>query len=111
MNTMRSAGIWQFIPATARRYGLRVDETTDERMDPMRSAEGAAALLADLHEQFQDWRLAVAAYNAGSEKVKRAIAENGTNDPVALVKAGAISRYASAVMAAALLIHRPDVLD
>lgn len=111
MNRMRSAGIWQFIPATARHYGLRVDKTTDERLDPVRSAEAAALMLAELHEEFHDWRLAIAAYNAGPEKVRRAIAAHGTTDAVALAKAGGLSRYASSVLAAALIIHRPEILD
>jgi hypothetical protein len=111
VNPMHSAGIWQFIPQTARRYGLRVGGKEDERLDPARSAEAAAALLADLHEEFDDWRLAAAAYNAGSDAVRRAIAAEGTKDPVSLAKSGAISRYASAVMAAALLIHHPELLD
>jgi hypothetical protein len=111
VNSMHSAGIWQFIPPTARRYGLRVEGKDDERLDPVRSAEAAASLLADLHEEFGDWRLAAAAYNAGSDSVHRAIDAQGTKDPAALAKSGAISRYASSVMAAAILIHHPDLLD
>jgi peptidoglycan lytic transglycosylase D len=110
-NPMRSAGIWQFIPATARHYGLRVGGKDDERLDPVRSAEAAATMLAELHDEFGDWRLAAAAYNAGSDAVRRAIAVQGTKDPVALAKSGEISRYASSVMAAALLIHHPELLD
>ena len=110
-NPMRSAGIWQFIPSTARRYGLRVDGKDDERMDPVKSAEAAASYLADLHEEFSDWRLTAAAYNAGSAEVRRAIDAQGTKDPVALAKTGGISRYASSVMAAALLIHHPELVD
>lgn len=111
MNVMHSAGIWQFIPATARHYGLKVDDTIDERLDPVRSAEAAAAMLDDLHEEFHDWRLAIAAYNAGRDKVRKAMAAQKTSDAVALVKAGALSRYASSVLATALLIHKPDLLE
>lgn len=111
VNPMHSAGIWQFIPQTARHYGLRVSDKEDERLDPTRSAEAAAKMLAELHDEFGDWRLAAAAYNAGTDAVRRAIAAEGTKDPVALAKSGAISRYASSVMAAALLIHHPELLD
>jgi len=111
VNSMRSAGIWQFIPSTARHYGLRVDEQKDERLDPVLSAEAAATMLAELHEEFGDWRLAAAAYNAGPVALRQAIATQGTSDPAALARSGAISRYASAVMAAALVIHHPELLD
>lgn len=103
-------GLWMFIPATARVYGLRVDETVDERLDPVRETEAAVALLADLYDTYGDWRLALAGYNQGEAAVNRAITAQGTRDVWALVEAGALNGYVAEVVAAALVLRDPALI-
>jgi membrane-bound lytic murein transglycosylase D len=73
-------GMWQFMAATARRYGLRVDDWVDERLDPEKATGAAAAYFRDLHNIFGSWTLAQAAYNAGEMKVLRALRATGSKD-------------------------------
>jgi soluble lytic murein transglycosylase-like protein len=73
-------GLWQLMPDTARRYGLRVDDTQDDRIDLFRSTDAAARYLHDLYAQFGDWKLALAAYNTGEANVGSAILRAHTQD-------------------------------
>jgi len=66
-------GLWQFMPATARRFGLRIDRYVDERKDPVKSTEAAIEYLRYLHDFFGKWYLAVMAYNAGEARVVEAV--------------------------------------
>jgi soluble lytic murein transglycosylase-like protein len=73
-------GLWQLMPDTARRYGLRVDDIQDDRLDPFKATEAAARYLHDLFVQFGDWKLALAAYNTGEANVASAILRAHTQD-------------------------------
>ncbi|WP_459774854.1 lytic transglycosylase domain-containing protein [Aquifex pyrophilus] len=66
-----AAGIWQLMPFTARRYGLRVERHYDERFDPLRSTVAAVRYLRDLYEEFGNLELVLAAYNCGEGCVRR----------------------------------------
>ncbi|QID32909.1 lytic transglycosylase domain-containing protein [Pampinifervens florentissimum] len=66
-----AAGLWQFIPSTARRYGLRVDQFVDERFDVLKATDAAMRYLKDLYSMFGNWELALASYNCGENCVAR----------------------------------------
>ncbi|HEY1060297.1 MAG TPA: transglycosylase SLT domain-containing protein [Daejeonella sp.] len=72
-----AVGPWQFMYATAKGYGLVMDNYTDERKDPVKASYAAARYLFDAHARIGDWLLAIAAFNCGTGAVTRAIAKSG----------------------------------
>ena len=70
-------GMWQFMYATAKMYGLHIDSFVDERMDPFKAADAAARYLQEAYEIFGDWNLAIASYNCGAGNVNKAIRRSG----------------------------------
>ncbi|MGZ3651234.1 MAG: transglycosylase SLT domain-containing protein [Bdellovibrionota bacterium] len=87
-HSMHSAGVWQFIPSTARIFGMRVDEQVDERLDIERETDAAFRYLTANQARFGDWQLAVMAYNMGEQALDAAIAKSGTRDPWKLIGQG-----------------------
>jgi membrane-bound lytic murein transglycosylase D len=76
----RAAGLWQFMPPTAKLYHLKIDEYVDERRDLIKSTEAAAKYLSALHKRFGKWYLAAIAYNCGGGRLNHAIKKAGTDD-------------------------------
>lgn len=70
-------GLWQFMPSTGKMFQLDYDFYVDERMDPYKATDAACRYLKELHRMFDDWELALAAYNCGPGNVRRAIRKSG----------------------------------
>jgi membrane-bound lytic murein transglycosylase D len=104
-------GMWQFMEATARRYGLKVDRWVDERFDPVKATVAAAQYLGDLYGMFGHWFLALAAYNAGEARVARAIQRARTSDFWALTQTRHLpnetKRFVPQILAATVINRAP----
>jgi LysM repeat protein len=107
-----AAGLWQFVPSTARLYGLRIDRWVDERRDPEKATRAAAAYLKDLHGMFGRWYLATAAYNAGPAAIDRALQQSGARDFWTLTRKAQLSdetrNFVPKFVAVALIANEPE---
>ncbi|MDO4462342.1 MAG: transglycosylase SLT domain-containing protein [Bacteroidia bacterium] len=77
LSRVGASGLWQFMYYTGKRYGCEVTSYVDERRDPYKASLAAAKFLKDLYAIYDDWHLAIAAYNCGPGNVNRAIARSG----------------------------------
>lgn len=107
-----AVGPWQFISGTGRRYSLRIDQWADERKDPLKATVAAALYLKELSGMFNgDWYLAAAGYNAGENKILRAISMYNTNDFWELSRGSYLKRetkeYVPKLLAAAIIAKDP----
>ena len=74
---MGAVGLWKFMPATGKKYGLEINSLVDERRDPIKSTHAAAKFMNALYDVFKDWNLVIAAYNCGPGNVNKAIYRAG----------------------------------
>jgi membrane-bound lytic murein transglycosylase D len=104
-------GMWQFMEATGRRYGLVINRWLDERLDPVKSTLAAAEYLGDLYGMFGHWFLAQAGYNAGEARVGRAIQRARTSDFWALTQTRHLpdetKLFVPQILAAAVITRAP----
>jgi membrane-bound lytic murein transglycosylase D len=107
----RAVGMWQFMPATGKAYGLEINFWLDERRDPFLATDAAIAHLGDLHDRFGSWYLAAAAYNAGPGRVSRGIRSTGSDDFWDLADARVLRaetrNYVPKLLAAATIARNP----
>jgi membrane-bound lytic murein transglycosylase D len=112
VSVANAVGPWQFISGTGKRYDLRIDSWIDERRDPLKSSVAAALYLKELYGMFNnDWYLAAAGYNAGENKILRAIDMYNTRDFWEISKGGYLKRetkdYVPKLLAAAIIAKEP----
>jgi len=117
VSNKQAAGIWQFIPSTAKLYGLRVDNYIDERLDMIKSTKVAINFLNDMYKRFGKWYLAAIAYNCGEGTLQNAIKKAGTDeletliDPTKKYLPKESRIYIRKILALALLEGSDEVFD
>ncbi|MFH1035093.1 MAG: LysM peptidoglycan-binding domain-containing protein [Pseudomonadota bacterium] len=108
-----AVGPWQFIKASGVRFGLKIDYWVDERQDPIKSTHAAAKYLRELYNEFGSWYLAAAAYNAGENKIRRALSRYEASDYWTISHkqrgylANETKEYVPRVIAAAIIAKEP----
>lgn len=109
----KGAGLWQFIPSTARNFGLKVDSQKDERMDVNLLTDAAMRYLQSNNLRFKDWSLAVLSYNMGEDAVQKAMNVLGTRDAWTLIRNGyeGDKDYLARVMAAIVIMKNPESVE
>jgi membrane-bound lytic murein transglycosylase D len=103
-----AAGIWQFIPSTGEKYGMRKNRVIDERFDFFKATEGALAYLRSLYDEFRSWTLAMAAYNAGENRVRKEIELQKTKDYFYLDLPLETERYVYKIAVAKIILSNPE---
>ncbi|MFZ0428703.1 MAG: LysM peptidoglycan-binding domain-containing protein [Acidobacteriota bacterium] len=108
----RARGIWQFMAGTAKLYGLKVGWWVDERLDSDKATRVAARYLKDLHDEFGDWYLVLAAYNVGKGRVSRVLKRHGDLDYWDMVKRRLLPRetrnFVPSILAAMIIYRNPE---
>src|SRR4029434_760784 len=108
----KARGMWQFISSRGKEYGLRQTWWIDERSDPEKSTRAAAKHLKDLYEEFDDWYLAMAAYNAGPVRIENALKKTNATTFWQLADKKALARetinYVPTILALAIIGKTPE---
>ncbi len=108
----KAVGLWQFMKGTGKQYHLKIDRYVDERRDAEKSTRAAAAYLSDLYKEFNDWHLAVAAYNAGPGKIRNGLKRHKVDNFWDLANRKYLrletKRYVPKLIAALLIAKRPE---
>lgn len=102
-----AAGPWQFMPQTARDYGLKVNKNRDDRLSIRKSTIAACRYIKELYAKFNSWTLAAAAYNAGSPRVARAINRHNKGNYYQMQLNRETSSYLYKIVAMKAIITRP----
>jgi membrane-bound lytic murein transglycosylase D len=111
-SSAKAVGLWQFMQATGEQYDLQVDKYIDERRDPLKSTRAAVTYLSDLYNEFNDWHLAVAAYNGGPGTIRNGLKMYDVDNFWDLAGKDYLSletkRYVPKLIAALLIAKNPE---
>ena len=103
----KAAGIWQFMPSTAKEYGLEVNDYVDERMDPVKETEAACRLLKTAYRRYGNWESAACSYNGGMGRVSRELESQQQDSAFDLWLVDETSRYMFRILAMKLIMEDP----
>ena len=103
----KAAGIWQFMPATAKQYGLEVNEFVDERFNLEKATQAACRYFKEAYKKFGDWNTVAASYNAGTGRISSELASQKEDSALDLYLVSETSRYPFRIMAHKLIFENP----
>lgn len=103
----KAAGLWQFMPATAKEYGLEVNDDVDERFDPEKATEAAARYLKKAYSRFGNWESVAASYNAGQGRISSELDRQGQSSAYDLWLNSETARYIFRMLAMKAILENP----
>lgn len=104
----KAAGLWQFMPATAREYGLEVNDYVDERFDPVKSTEAACRYLRNAYKKYGNWESAAASYNGGMGRISNELSSQLATSAYDLWLTEETSRYMFRLLAMKMIMEHPS---
>jgi hypothetical protein len=107
VSSANAAGLWQFIPSTGDKFGMRKNRGLDERFDFQKATEGALGYLKTLYEEFKTWALSMAAYNAGENRIRKEIEAQKMANYYTLYLPAETERYVYKIAAAKIILSNP----
>jgi membrane-bound lytic murein transglycosylase D len=113
-NRVSAAGIWQIIPSTAKYLGLVVNPVRDDRMDTKLATAAALNYLNEMHKRFEDWKLAIIAYEYGENETSRLIHAIGSRDAWTIARSPIapkqMKKYLAMFDASVIVMHNPNLV-
>ena len=104
---MGAVGLWQFMPATGKSYGLEINSFVDERRDPVQATRAACRYLNDAYAKYKDWVAVAASYNAGQARIASQLAKQDVDDSLDLQLVEETARYVYRILAAKIMFSNP----
>lgn len=108
LSSAKAAGMWQFMPATAREYGLEVNDYVDERFNIEKSTEAACRYLKSAYNKYGNWESAAASYNGGMGRISNELAAQGASTAYDLYLTEETSRYMFRLLAMKMILEHPS---